>query len=95
MTCGQEIILNDDPAVRDAVRVLRGDIRKAFDENGCLKPLSEIDPDTAAAIASIETEEIFEGEGTERRLVGVVHRVLMRDKIEAMKILLAAQERKR
>lgn len=92
MTGGQKLIPMDDPAVLDAVRVLRGDIRKAFDENGRLKPLSEIDPDTAAAIASIETEEIFEGEGAERRLVGVVHRIEMRDKIEAIKILLAALE---
>lgn len=92
MTDAQKFILMDDPAVFDAARVLRGDIRKAFDENGRLKPLSEIDPDTAAAIASIEAEEIFEGEGTERRLVGVVHRVLMRDKIEAIKILLSARE---
>ena len=95
MICDQEITLKDEPIVCDAIRVLRGDIRKVFDENRRLKPLSEIDADTAAAIASIETEEIFEGEGTERRLVGFVHRVQMRDKIEALEILLASLESNR
>ena len=92
MTGGQKHISMDDPAVLDAVLVLRGDIGKVFDENGRLKPLSEIDADTAAAIASIETEEIFEGEGTGRRLIGVVHRIEMRDKTEALGILLTALE---
>jgi hypothetical protein len=78
----------DDPIVRDAMRVARADIRNCFDDQSRLKPLSEIDPDTAAAIASIGTEEIFEGEGADRRLVGVRHHVEMRDKIEALGILL-------
>lgn len=88
LTTSNRVLHSDDPIVRDAMRVVFADIGKCFDDQGRLKPLSEIDPDTAAAIASIGTEEVFEGEGADRRRIGVRHHVEMRDKIEALGILL-------
>jgi hypothetical protein len=88
LTQSNRIRNSEDPIVRDAMRVARADIRNCFNDQGHLKPLSEIDPDTAAAIASIGTEEIFEGKGTDRRLIGMRQHVKMRDKIEALGILL-------
>jgi phage terminase small subunit len=39
------------------------DTRKAFDEDGSMKPLHEIDGDTSAAIAGFEIEETYLGTG--------------------------------
>jgi phage terminase small subunit len=39
------------------LKIARFDIARLFDENGNLLPLSEIDPDSRAAIQSIEVEE--------------------------------------
>ena len=49
------------------------DIRKAFDEDGNLKPIHEIDDDTAAAIAGLEVEQIFRVVEVEEDLEGQPH----------------------
>jgi phage terminase small subunit len=49
-----------DRVLREYARLAFLDIRKAFDEHGNLKPVHELDDDTAAAIAGLEVEEIYE-----------------------------------
>jgi len=78
------VLMTDDPVLRDAILVARADISKVFDKNGCMKPLSEIDPDTAVAIESIEIKAIFKGEGVNRKLIGREVHVVMRDKVVAV-----------
>jgi phage terminase small subunit len=39
------------------------DIRKLYDANGDLKPISELDDDTAAAVAAVDVETRWEGKG--------------------------------
>jgi phage terminase small subunit len=60
------------------------DIRKAFDEEGRLKPIHEIDDDTAAALAAIEVEDMWEGRGEDRERVGTLHKVKFVDKKGAL-----------
>lgn len=60
------------------------DIRKAFDEEGRLKPIHELDDDTAAAIAGIETEALFEGRGDDREMIGRLHKLRLSDKKAAL-----------
>lgn len=60
------------------------DTRKAFDENGHLKNIQDLDDDTAAAVAGIEFEEVFEGRGDDRSHVGTIHKIKLSDKIRAL-----------
>jgi phage terminase small subunit len=60
------------------------DIRKAFDEEGRLKPIHEIDDETIAAIAGIEVEELYEGRGEDREHVGRLHKIKLSDKRAAL-----------
>jgi len=67
------------------------DIRKAFDNNGDLKALSDMDDDTAAAIAGVEFEEVFEMQGQgrdrERVHVGRIHKIKLSDKRGSLELL--------
>lgn len=56
------------------------DIRKMFTEDGRIKPLAELDPETAAAIASYEIVERNIGDGEVER----VHKVKFWDKNSAL-----------
>jgi phage terminase small subunit len=47
-----------DRVMREYARLAFLDIRKAFDAEGNLKPVHELDDDTAAAIAGLEVEEL-------------------------------------
>jgi phage terminase small subunit len=56
------------------------DIRRAFNENGSLKPIHELDDDTVAAIAGLEVSEITVGE----TVVGHLKKVKLSDKRSAL-----------
>lgn len=59
----------------EMARVAFSDVRKLFDENGKMRPLHELDDDTAAAISAIEVESRPEtqgkGKGKKTIVVGV------------------------
>ena len=52
----------------ELARVAFGDIRGIVDESGRLKPIRELDDDTAAVVAGIELETRYERDGTETDL---------------------------
>ncbi|MDP2618611.1 MAG: terminase small subunit [Hyphomicrobiales bacterium] len=56
------------------------DIRRAFNENGSLKPIHELDDDTVAALAGIEVSEITVGE----TVVGHLKKIKLSDKRSAL-----------
>ncbi|MBN9520201.1 terminase small subunit [bacterium] len=60
------------------------DIRKAFDENGNLKLVHELDDDTAAAIAGLDVEELWEGRGEDRENIGRLRKIKLSDKRGAL-----------
>jgi len=60
------------------------DIRRAFDDEGNLRPIQDLDDDTAAAIAGLEFEEVFERDGATRNHVGRIHKLKLSDKIRAL-----------
>lgn len=65
-------------------RLAAFDIRKAYDENGNLKPIRDLDDDTAAAISSIESEEIYSGGGIDRANIGKLSKIKTYDKRAAL-----------
>ncbi|WP_152051812.1 terminase small subunit [Tautonia marina] len=73
-----------DRVIAELARLAFLDIRKAFDEEGNLKPIHELDDDTAAAISGLEVETLFEGKGSEREAVGRLHKIKLSDKKGAL-----------
>jgi phage terminase small subunit len=69
---------------RQLASVLRSDPRKLYRPDGSMIPIHELDAETAAAIASIEVREEFEGHGENRRLVGYTRKVKFWDKNAAL-----------
>lgn len=72
---------------REYARIAFFDVRRLFHLDGTPKEVSELDEDTAAAIAGIEIEEIFEGTGMNRRKIGVVKKYKIADKLRALQDL--------
>ncbi len=70
--------------VQEYARLAFFDPRKLFNANGTPKTLSELDDDTAAAIAGLEVSEIWEGFGEDRRYVGDLKKYKIANKIGAL-----------
>ena len=60
------------------------DPRKFFRDDGSLKPISELDEDSARAIAGMDVNELFEGNGEDRSQVGYCKKVKLADKVRAL-----------
>jgi phage terminase small subunit len=75
-----------DDVLRTLLRLLNSDIRQAFKEDGSLKPIHELPEDVALAIASIETDELFDGQGRDRTQVGVTRKVKFWNKERAVEL---------
>ena len=58
-----------------------------YDEDGSLKAISEIPPDAAVNIASLDVVDEFAGRGINRQLVGRSKKVRFTDKIKALELL--------
>lgn len=79
-----EFDLTPEKVIAEYVKLAFLDIRKAFDKDGRLKPLHEMDDATAAAIAGIEVEELYEGRGEARERTGRIHKIRLSDKKGAL-----------
>lgn len=73
-----------DRVLQEFAKLAFLDIRKAFDENGNLKPVIELDDDTAAAIAALDVETLFDGKGSEREAIGRLSKIKLIDKKGAL-----------
>jgi phage terminase small subunit len=58
-----------------------------FDDEGMVKPLSEIDPMVRKAIASIEKVEYYEGHGKDRYQAGWIKKIRLWDKNKSLENL--------
>ncbi len=65
----------------ELARVAFFDPRKAFNPDGSMKPLDELDDDTAAAIAGLDLAEIRDSEG---KPIGVLKKIKIADKLVAL-----------
>lgn len=73
--------------LKELAAVAISDIRKLYDENGNLRPVHQLDDDTAASIAGIETDELWDGSGEDRAQIGVTRKVKRFDKTKALEML--------
>ena len=80
----QLLLVEEDvtvPMVRKELRKLAFyDPREFFSDDGALLPISEMSEEVAAAISSIEINELFEGSGIDRRHVGYVKKIKLADR---------------
>lgn len=76
--------LRTEDVLRELARIVYADPRKAFDADGKLLPVSEWPDEVAAMIASVESDEIYEGQGDQRVVVGHTKKVKLWDKNSAI-----------
>ena len=72
--------LTTESVLNNLRQTLHFDPRKLYDEHGNLKPVHELDDDTAMALTGLEQIEEFSGRGTARVHVGMTKKVKWVDK---------------
>lgn len=83
----QEIGVRQERVLRELAAIAFHDARTLFRDDGTLKPPAEWDDATAAAIAAIDVEELFEGRGEAREHVGTLRKVKRAEKLRALELL--------
>jgi|SRR5579872_1531340 len=80
--------ISTDRILLELARIGFRDVRKLFDGEGNLKPIKDLDAASAAAIAGIDHDELFQyfGEG-QRKKIGTTTKVRLADKIRALELL--------
>ncbi|MEW7854788.1 terminase small subunit [Pseudomonas chlororaphis] len=73
-----------DRVLQELGRLAFLDIRKAYNADGSLKPVHELDDDTAAAIAGMDVAEIGSGED----VIGFVKKIKLSDKKGALELVM-------
>lgn len=76
-----------DRVLLEAARLALFDPRRLFNDDGSPKGITELDDDTAAAVAGIEVVEQFEGSGKDRVFVGYLKKYRIADKNSALEKL--------
>jgi phage terminase small subunit len=72
---------------QELARIGFADIRNLFDEKGGLKTPENWSDEDAAAVASVETDELFEGFGRDRAQIGLTKKVKVWEKTKALEAL--------
>jgi phage terminase small subunit len=73
-----------DALLEELRRIAMFDIRRLYDSEGNLKPISELDDETASAVASLDHSTEYEGRGDMKRAVGSTSKIRMHDKLAAI-----------
>lgn len=60
------------------------DPRKLFNPDGSPKEITDLDDETAAALAGLDVQEVYEGTGDDRRFVGYTKKYKLTDKKSAL-----------
>jgi len=76
--------MSADEVLAELSLIARADARKAYNDDGTLKPINELPDEIGKAIASITVDEIFDGKGEDRELVGYTRKVKIFDKVRAL-----------
>lgn len=76
-----------DRVITEVARLGFADLRKLFDDKGALLPVAQWPDDMAAAVASVEVDELFEGFGENRVQVGFTKKLKLWDKGKALEML--------
>jgi len=78
-TC-EKLEISAENVLRELARLAFLDPRKFYDANGSLRNVTELDDDTAACIAGMEVQDVYQGQGVERVKIGVCRKIKFADK---------------
>ena len=73
--------------LREILNSANIDINDAYDENGKLKPISEMPEPLRKSITTVETEELYEGTGKDREHIGTAKTIKIEGRLKALKLL--------
>ncbi len=76
--------VTQDDVIKKLKQIAFMDVRKAFNDRGVLLPMNEMDEDTAASLASIETFEIKDQDGV---VTGLTRKIRFHDQLRAVELL--------
>lgn len=79
----RKLHMTRDEVMARIASVARFDPRKLFDDAGRMKPITSLDEDTAAAVASIEVDEI----GADGATIGYTKKIKASDRLKALEML--------
>lgn len=72
---------------RELQRFGLSDIRELFNDQGAVRPTSEWSDELTSAISSMEVNELWEGTGRDRRIIGEIKKIKLVDKIKPLELL--------
>jgi phage terminase small subunit len=81
------IDISKERTLREIGRISFSDIRKLYTEVGALKNITDIDEDTAAALAGVETTEEFDWVDGQKIFAGFTKKVKTYDKTKGLEML--------
>ena len=76
-----------DNAMNECCRIAFADAGQAFNEDNTLKAIHEMPEDIRRAVSGIEVDEIYEGVGKDRELIGYTRKIKFWSKGKQIKIL--------
>lgn len=79
--------VTQDRVIKEFAKIAFLNPKNLFDDDGCLKDISEIDDITAGAIAGIEVFEEYQGYGEDREYIGRTKKIKIADKVKALENL--------
>jgi phage terminase small subunit len=80
----EKMELTTERTLLEIARLAYVDPRKFFHADGTPKEITELDDDTAAALAGMEVTEEWEGTGADKKIVGVTKKYKLTDKNAAL-----------
>ena len=76
-----------DAVLKEYAKIAFFDPRKLFQDNGQPKDITNLDDDTAGALAGLDVLEEYEGSGRDREFVGYTKKYKIADKLRALEAL--------
>jgi phage terminase small subunit len=81
----EKIDISVERTLNEVGRIAFFDPACLFENDGSLKRLADIDPDSRAAIAGVEVTEIFDGAaGEQKHVIGLLKKVKLSDRLSAL-----------
>jgi phage terminase small subunit len=80
----QQVNITTERVLLEYGRIAFFDPRRLFDRTGRPLPITELDDDTAAAIAGLDVLEEYDGTGSDRKLTGLVKKWKIANKLGAL-----------
>jgi len=73
--------------IQELSRIALVDLGRIYNDDGNLLPIKDMPEDARRAIAGVEVDQLFEGRGEDREMVGVTKKVKLFDKPRALEML--------